>query len=97
MAQDAVPQCTNHWGFPGGALLKNLPADTGDARAEGSNPGSGRSPGGGNGNPLQYSHLEKFHRQRGVWCATVHGAMKSRTWLSIHTAPMAKVQLKEKQ
>ena len=39
-------------GFPGGSVVKNLPANTGDA---GSIPGSGRSPGGGNGNPLQYS------------------------------------------
>ena len=46
-------------GFPGGLVVKNLPANTGDA---GLIPGSGRSPGGGNGNPLQYSCLEKFHR-----------------------------------
>ena len=39
-------------GFPGGSVVKNLPANTRDA---GSIPGSGRSPGGGNGNPLQYS------------------------------------------
>ena len=42
-------------GFPGGAAVKNLPANVGDA---GSLPGSGKSPGGGNGNPLQYSCLE---------------------------------------
>ena len=41
-------------GFPGGSVVKNLPADARDA---GSIPGSGRSPGGGNGNPLQYSYL----------------------------------------
>ena len=44
-------------GFPCGALVKSLPADTGDA---GSIPGSGRSLGGGNGNPLQYSCLENL-------------------------------------
>ena len=44
--------------FPDGAVLKNLPANTGNARDMGSIPGSGRSPGVGNGNPLQYSCLE---------------------------------------
>jgi len=39
-------------------VVKNLPAKTGDVRDAGSIPGSGRSPGGGPGNPLQYSHLE---------------------------------------
>ena len=48
-------------GFPGGSVVKNLPANTGD---EGSIPGSGRSPGEGNGNPLQYFCLEKFHEQK---------------------------------
>ena len=42
-------------GFSGGAVVKNLPANVGDA---GSIPGSGRSPGGGSGYPLQYSCLE---------------------------------------
>ena len=44
--------------FPGGAAVKNLPADAGDARARGSIPASEKSPGGGNGNPVQYSCLE---------------------------------------
>ena len=44
-------------GFPGGAVVKNSPASAGDAKDEGSFPGSGRSPGVGNGNPLQYSCL----------------------------------------
>ena len=39
-------------GFPGGTVVKNLPANTGDAKNVGSIPGSGRSPGVGNGNPL---------------------------------------------
>ena len=38
--------------FPGGSVVKNIPANVGDAGDDGSNPGSGRSPGGGNGNPL---------------------------------------------
>ena len=42
-------------GFPGGKVVKNLPANAGDERDTGSIPGSGRSPGEGNGNPLQYS------------------------------------------
>jgi len=44
-------------GFPGGTVIKNLPANAGDARDVGSIPGSGRSPGIGNCNPLQYSYL----------------------------------------
>ena len=43
------------WGFPGGSMVKNPPANAGDS---GSIPGSGRSPREGNGNPLQYSCLE---------------------------------------
>ena len=43
--------------FPGGAVVKNLSANAGDIRDTGSIPGSGRSPGEGNGNPLQYSCL----------------------------------------
>ena len=59
-------------------MVKNLPADTGDA---GSVPGLGRSPGVGNGNPLQYSCLENS-MDRGIWSATVHGVAKSQTQLS---------------
>jgi len=46
-----------------------------------STPGSGRSPGGGNGNPLQYSRLGNL-KDRGAWWATVHEVTKSRTRLS---------------
>ena len=53
-------------GFPGGTVVKNLPANTGDAKNVGSIPGSGRSPGVGNGNPLQFSHLENS-MDRGLW------------------------------
>ena len=45
-------------GFPGSSVVKNPPASAGDTGDTGSIPGSGRSPGGGNGNPLQYSCLE---------------------------------------
>ena len=56
-------------GFPGGASGKDPPANGGDIRDVGSIPGSGRSPGGENGNPLQYSCLENTI-DRGVWQAT---------------------------
>ena len=52
-------------------MVKNLPANEGDARDLGSIPGSGRSPGEGNGNSLQYSCLEN-PMDRGAWWATVH-------------------------
>ena len=60
-------------GFPGGSVVKNPPARAGGAGDKGSIPGSGRSPGGGNGNPLQYSCLGNFMDRR-VWRATVNGA-----------------------
>ena len=56
------------------------PASAGDIRDTGSIPGSGRSPGGGHGNPLQYSCLDNF-MDRGAWWATVHGVTKSQIWL----------------
>ena len=52
-------------GFPGGTMVKNPPANVGDARDTGLIPGSGRSPGVGNDNPLPYSCL-KNSRNRGV-------------------------------
>ena len=58
--------------------LWNLPADAGDTD---STPGSGRSPGEGNGNPLQNSCLEN-PMDGGAWQAIVHGVAKSQTWLS---------------
>ena len=65
-------------GFPGGLVVKNPPANAGDIRDTGSIPVSGRSPGGGNGNPLQCSCLGN-PMDRGSWRATVHGVMKSWT------------------
>ena len=62
-------------------MVKNLPANAGEARDAGSVPGPGRSPGEGNGSPLQYSCLEN-PMDRGTWWATVHGVEKSRTRLS---------------
>ena len=63
---------------PGGSMVKNSPTS---ARDVGSIPGSGRSPGGGNGNPLPYSCLENS-MDRGAWRATVYGVTKSQTQLS---------------
>ena len=60
----------------GAQLVKNPPANAGDARDLSSIPGSGRSPGEGNSNPLQYSCLENSI-DRGAWWATVHGVAKS--------------------
>ena len=59
-------------GLPGGTVVKNLPAKAGDARDISLFPGSGRSPGRGHGNTLQYSCLEN-PTDRGAWQATVHG------------------------
>ena len=60
--------------------VKNPPANTEDARDKHSIPGSGRSPGGGHGNPLQYSCLEN-PMDTGAWRATVHSVAQSRRWL----------------
>ena len=61
-------------------MVKNLPANAGDIRDVGSTPGLRRSPGGGHGNPLQYSCLEN-PMDRGVWQATVRRVAKSQTQL----------------
>ena len=66
------------WGFPGGSVVKDLPASAGDTGDMGLIPGSGGSPGGGNGNPLEYSCLENS-MDRGAWQVTVHGVTKSWT------------------
>ena len=59
-------------------MVKNLPADAGDAAGVGSIPGLGKSPGGGNGNLLQYSCLGN-PMDKGAWRAIVHGVIKSQT------------------
>ena len=63
-------------------MVKNLPANAGDA---GLISGSGRCPGGGNGNPLQYSCLEN-PMDRGAWWAIAHGATESDTTSAENTA-----------
>ena len=63
------------WGFPGGVVVKNPPPNAGHSEDMGSISRLGRSPGGGNGNPLQYSCLENS-MGRGAWRATMHGVSK---------------------
>ena len=67
-------------GFPVALVINNLPANAGDVRDVGSIPGLGRSPGGGHGNPFQYSGLENPMDRR-AWWAAVHGVVKSQTQL----------------
>ena len=74
-----VPQAC--WGFPGGSVIKTAPANTGDTGEASSIPGLGRSPGGGNGKPLQYPCLGN-PMDRGAWGTTVHGLSRSQTRLS---------------
>ena len=69
------------WGFPGGSEVKASACSAGDL---GLIPGSGRTPGEGNSNSLQYSCLEN-PMDGGAWWATVHGVAKSRTRLSDFT------------
>ena len=64
-----------YMGFPGGTVVKTC----GDVRDTGSIPGSGRSPGEGNGSPLQYSYLRN-PMDRGAWQATDHGVCPTKSW-----------------
>ena len=68
-------------GFSGGSVVKNSPANAGYAGDISSISGSGRSPGRGNGNPVQYSCLGN-PMDRGAWGATAHGVAKNQTQLS---------------
>ena len=74
------PQCFRD--FPGSSVVKNLPPSAKEIRDGGSIPGSGRSPGVGNGNPLQYFCLYNS-MDKGAWWAAVHGVTKSWTWLGM--------------
>ena len=76
------------FGLPGGTVVKSLATNAGEANDVGSMPGSGRSPGVGNGKPLQYSCQEN---SRGAWWATVHGVTKGRTQLSMHACTCCSV------
>ena len=73
----SVSACLTMFGLPWGLSGKaHLPANAGDEGHAGLIPGSGRSPGEGNGNPLQYSRLGN-PMYRGAWWATVHWVAKS--------------------
>ena len=86
-AQISICVCMNvKWASQGARVVKNPSAKAGDIREVGSMLGWGRSPGEGNGNPLQYSCLEN-PMERGACWATVHGVTQSQTrlkWLSMH-------------
>ena len=71
-------------GLPGGQVGKNMLASAGDGRDVGSIPGWGRSPGEGNGSPLQYPHLEN-PMDRGAWWAAAHGSQRVGTTEHTHT------------
>ena len=73
-------------GFPGDAVVKNLPANVGGTGHTFSIPGSGRSPAEGNGHTLQYSCLGN-PTDRGVWRATVHGVASEQAAAGISTTP----------
>ena len=77
--------------FPGGSVVKNLPAN---AREVGWIPRSGRSPTGGNGNSLQYSCLDNS-MDRGAWWAEVHGVAKSWRRLSTQAHKHSYIQSKQ--
>ena len=75
-------------------VVKNLPATAGVVRDTGLIPGSGRTPGGGHGNPLQCSCLEK-PMVRGAWQHAVHRVTQSQTWLkqlSLHACLAAQCE-----
>ena len=69
-------RCQSKWASQVALVVKNPLTNTGDVRDASSIPGSGRSPGGGHGNPLQYSCLEN-PMDRGAWRATVRGITES--------------------
>ena len=73
---NSIISSPDYWGFPGVTMVKNPPADAGDLGDLSPIPGWGRSPGGGNGNLLQYSCLENL-MDTGAWQATVHGVAES--------------------
>ena len=72
-------------GFPGGAMVRNPLANTGNTRDVDLISGLGRFPGVGNGNPLQYSFLENS-MDGGAWQTTVYRVARSWTQLSMHTS-----------
>ena len=76
-----ISYCIKVWCFPGGSVVKSLPANAGDVGDSGLIPRLGRSPGARHDHPLQYSCLEN-PMDRGAWWATLHGVAKSQIWLN---------------
>ena len=76
------------WASQVALVVMNTSASAGDTKDISSIPGSGRSPGGGNGNSFQYSYL-KNSVDRGAWQVTVHRVAKSWTWLKCSTCTVA--------
>ena len=83
-------------GFPGGTVVKKLPANAWDSGDVSSVPGSGRCSVGGNSNPLQYSYLGN-PMERGTWQARVHRVKKNWTQLSTHVHSTYNWNLKKKK
>ena len=82
---------------PGGSMVKDPPTNAGDTADAGSIPGWGKSSGGGNGNPLQYSCLGN-PTDRGAWRATVHGGHKeSDTTDGLNSNPSAALAFTEEK
>ena len=79
--QETIGLLCSVTGFPGVTVVKTLPASVGHARDMGLICGLGKSPGVGNGNPLQCSCLEN-PMDRGAWRSAVHGVAKSQTQLT---------------
>ena len=78
-------------GFPGGSLVKNLSDNAEDTRDVGLTPGSGRSPRGGNGNPLRSSCLENS-LDRGAWWATLQEVTKSLSTYWAYISPLLEME-----
>ena len=81
MVEERINQRHRHEGFPGGTVVKDPPANAGNTKHSGLIPGVERSPGVGNGNPLQYSCLGN-PMDRGTEQATVNEVAKSWSQLS---------------
>ena len=83
--KDLAQQCDAYpstWGFPSGSVVKNPPANAGDA---GLTPGWGRSPGGGHGSPLQYCCLENPKDRRAWWLQFMGSQRAGHDWVIEHT------------
>ena len=87
-----IDEASSLGAFPGGEVVKNPPANAGDARDAGWIPGSWRSPGGGNSNLLQYSCLENS-TDREAWRATVHGSTRVGHDLATKQPPLSSEQV----